>query len=49
MATGVSQEVDSHKEVHTEKLRRLVADISQLSLLEVSQLNELLKVSKLIG
>ena len=45
MVTSVSQlGVDGHKEVHTEKLKRLVTDISQLSLLEASQLNELLKV-----
>ena len=38
-------EFDSYEKVHIDKIKRLVADISQLSLLEASQLNELLKVN----
>ena len=35
---------DGSDKLYPEKIQRIVSDISQLSLLETSQLNELLKV-----
>ena len=39
-----SPRCDDSEKIYPEKIQRLVSDISHLSLLEASQLNELLKV-----
>lgn len=39
--------LDGCDKVYPEKIQRIVSDISKLSLLEASQLNELLKVGKM--
>ena len=45
LTTDVSApKCDGMVEVYPEKIQRIVTDISQLTLLEASQLNELLKV-----